>query len=174
MLVNFFKTNFRKYIKFIKMSRYITFTYEVLRLNESTKKGVLSALDYSKNYLLLHLLLKITPNRSLQAKSSLPIISCQCSHSRVKLPTHFKACLLLFCPLSTVKFVSWLDSSVPSDLIFPQSPHYTSQAPSKSLTQQHKANAQLNSTQSAFQQDFQEHPQSKSQELSLQRPYLSP
>lgn len=144
------------------------------RFNENIREGVLSALGYSRNHLFLHPLLRLVPSRSLKAKCSLSLNSCQHSHSHVRLPTFFTACLLLLCLLSTDEFVSGLDSSLPSSLIVPQFPHQASQVPSKSLTQCTWANTQLGSIQSAFQQGFQETSRTKSQELSLQRPYSSP
>jgi len=55
----------------------------------------------------------------------------------------------------------------------PQLTHHASQAPLESLTQQW-ANAEFSSIQCAFQQSFQEHPQTRSQELSYQKPCLAP
>ena len=112
-----------------------TLTYEMPSFNENIREGVLSALEYSRNHLFLHPLHRLVPGRSLKAKRLLPLVSCQSSHSHMRLPTHFIACLLLLCLLSTDEFVSGLDSSLPSRLIIPQFPHQASQVPSKSLTQ---------------------------------------
>lgn len=94
------------------------------RVNENNREGVLSTLDYSRNHLFFHPLLRLVPSRS---KHLLPLISCQCSHSHVRLPTHFTACLLLLSAQHwRIRIWTWQLSALTPD----HSPVPTSSQPS--------------------------------------------
>lgn len=103
------------------------------RFNENIRKGSYLPLAILETIYSCPLL-RLVPSRSLKAKCSLSLNSCQHSHSHVRLPTFFTACLLLLCLLSTDEFVSGLDSSLPSSLIVPQFPHQASQFHQESNT----------------------------------------
>lgn len=112
-------------------------------------------------------------NRPLQAEQQLHSFltgTCRAMRGCHSLPALPSAAL----PAERWQVGSWLDSSLPFHLITAQLPHRASQAPAKIRTHSTWANAQFSCIQPAFQHSLQEYPETKSQELSLRRPYLAP
>lgn len=137
----------------------------MLRLNESTKEGVIAAVDYCRNSLLC--ILFSASSQIVHTRSPHPHVlpgfaqTCKAAHLS-------NACFCCSAPQGTAASLWRPHGRLPSHLITPQFPHHTSRAPSKSPTQPHRGKRSAHPTRLPGSSLTQ------SPELSPQRPSFAP